>query len=151
MYNGYVNKGMQMKNEKKVRNETCKDNISKDNSDSVDSEEVEDYNFDNLASTTATTLGSIDIIRNQLSKIPLDPSEKNYIEFHIMPLLNIIDELSATSFNLSSSANQLYNSSVERAKRSKIKDTQKLAYDINKECEDLYYILKKRLKILKCK
>ena len=68
-----------------------------------------------------------------------------FITNNIYPLLNILYQLSTTSYNLASSANLLSTSSIVHPKNSDLKDTVHLVYNINDKCEDVYDVLKKRI------
>ncbi len=103
-------------------------------------------------SQTADTLKNINSIKDELCKLPLDTCESEYISNNINPLLNVLYQLSTTSYNLSSSQSILAVSSIVHPKRSELKDTIHLCYKINDKCEDIYDVLKKRINfVLKCK
>jgi len=93
----------------------------------------------------AATLRNINIIKDELCKLPIDPCEMEFITNNIYPLLNILYQLSTTSYNLASSANLLSTSSIVHPKNSDLKDTVHLVYNINDKCEDVYDVLKKRI------
>ena len=101
-------------------------------------------------SQASDTLKNINTIKDELCKLPLDPCENEYIINSVLPLTNILYMISTASVNLSNSANILTNSPIVHAKKSEIKDTIDLIYNINEECEDLFKVIKKRLnKLLK--
>jgi len=104
-----------------------------------------DLPISDTLSQTAERLQSINIIKDELYKLPLDTSEMQFIINNINPLLNILYQLSTTSYNLSGSTNLLSISSIVKPKRSELKDTVHLVYKINDECEDVYEVLKKRI------
>ncbi|GAA0182365.1 hypothetical protein SH2C18_47570 [Clostridium sediminicola] len=104
--------------------------------------------IDSTIDKTATKLKSINIIKEEICKLPLDPCEKEYIDNSILPILTVLDELSRVSVNLSGSVSVLTNSPIVPRKRSKIKDTIDLIYDINEQCEDVYDVVKKRIDAL---
>lgn len=104
--------------------------------------------INNTITQTANTLKSINSIKDELCKLPLDDCETQYITNRILPLLTVLYELSASSLSLSSSSNFLTNSPLVHPKKSEIKDTIHLIYNINDECEDIFKVIKKRLKLL---
>lgn len=97
---------------------------------------------------TADTLRNINVIKDELCKLPLDPCEMDFITTNINPLLNILYQLSTTSYNLASSTNLLSISPIVHAKKSELKDTIHLTYKINDECEDIYDVLKRRINFI---
>ncbi|HEY5589301.1 MAG TPA: hypothetical protein VIK86_10175 [Candidatus Paceibacterota bacterium] len=99
-------------------------------------------------SQASDTLKNINTIKDELCKLPLDPCENEYIINSVLPLTNILYMISTASVNLSNSANILTNSPIVHAKKSEIKDTIDLIYNINEECEDLFKVIKKRLNVL---
>jgi hypothetical protein len=99
-------------------------------------------------SQASDTLKNINTIKDELCKLPLDPCENEYIINSVLPLTNILYLISTASVNLSNSANILTNSPIVHAKKSEIKDTIDLIYNINEECEDLFKVIKKRLNVL---
>ncbi|WP_315118103.1 hypothetical protein [uncultured Clostridium sp.] len=107
-----------------------------------------DLSINTTISQTADTLKNINSIKDELCKLPLDPCESEYIANSVFPLANILYLVSTASLNLSTSVNVLTTSSIVHPKKSDIKDTIGLIYDINEECEDLFKVIKKRLKIL---
>ena len=108
---------------------------------------VDNTQSSNLAQTS-NTLKNINIIKDELCKLPLDTCELDYVTTNVLPLLTILYELSTTAFNLASSSNMLSISSVVHPKRHELKDSVHLAYKINDECEDLYDVLKKRINLV---
>lgn len=97
---------------------------------------------------TSTTLQNINNIKSQLARLDLDPRQLAYYENAIAPLLTTLLSLSTISYDLSASTNVLAGSPIVCAKHSKLKDTIRLVYDINDQCEDLYKCLKKRVDLL---
>lgn len=94
---------------------------------------------------TGETLLSINLIKNELCKLPLNPCEREYFDNSVNPLLVTFYELAAASNQLASSADVLTNSNMVFRKKSKIKDTLDLVYDINKKAEEVYEVLSKRI------
>lgn len=88
---------------------------------------------------------NINVIKDELCKLPLDPCEKEIFENNLVPMLDLLNYLSTISVNLANSANTLTNSTIVFRKKSEIKDTIDLVYDINKKCEKVYEILEKRI------
>lgn len=98
---------------------------------------------------TAEVLTTINTIKTELCKLPLDFCEKEYIAEYITPLLTTIDFISSTGVNLSTTVSILTTSPIVPRKKSKLKDTIDLVYKLNEDCEELYEVLHKRLKSLK--
>ena len=109
--------------------------------------EVSNENLNPL-DKSADTIKNINTIKEELCKLPLNPCELDYINNNIAPLLNVLYQLSTTSYNLSNSASVLSISSIVHPKRHELKETIRLTYKINESCEDVYQELKKRLKII---
>lgn len=99
-------------------------------------------------SKSADLLKNLNTIKDELCKLPLNPCESEYIATYIFPIVNTLYLLSTSSLNLSSSVNILTNSPIVKPKRSKLKSTIHTIYDMNDTCEDLYKIVKERLKNL---
>jgi hypothetical protein len=72
-------------------------------------------------------------------------TEKDYIDANITPLLSIINLLGNVSANLATSVDTLQTTYVVNPKKSELKDTIDLIYNINEKCEDIYDVLKKRI------
>lgn len=128
--------------------------VNKNNdSDSTNTDNTEDNTCPSTErlEKTALVLENVNSIKDNLAKLPLNPAEKEYIETNIDPLLGVINIFSNVSANLASSVDQLDTSYVTTPKKSKINHTEELMYDINEDCEEIYRIIKKRLRpILKC-
>ena len=99
-------------------------------------------------SQTADMLKNINVIKDELCKLPLDTCELEYVTTNVLPLLTILYELSTTSDNLATAANLLSISPIVHPKRHELKDTLHLVYKINDECEDVYDVLKKRINLV---
>ena len=97
---------------------------------------------------SSDTIKNINVIKDELCKLALNPCELNYINNSVNPLLNVLYQLSTTSYNLASTANLLTLSPIVHAKRHEIKETIDLTYKINEKCEDIYDELKKRLNVI---
>ena len=108
----------------------------------------ENFSISPTINQTAEVLKNINVIKDELCKLPLDTCELDYVTTNVLPLLTIIYELSVTSENLAASANLLSISSVVHPKRHELKDTVHLVYKINEECEDVYEVLKKRINLV---
>jgi hypothetical protein len=94
---------------------------------------------------TADLLKNINVIKDELCKLPLDLCEMEFINNRVNPLMNIINQLSNATANLAVSVTYLQTSSLVRPKRSELKDTIHLMYDLNEECEDVFKVLKHRI------
>ncbi|MBE6069041.1 MAG: hypothetical protein E7211_15315 [Clostridium lundense] len=137
---------MSSKQEFKERQKNSINNTS--NINSANDTETETCPISDSIIKSAETISSINIIKDEITKLGLNPEEKNYIENYVTPLLNTLHSLSAISSELASSASHLAVSINTSSKSSKIKDTEKLVYDINEQCEDIYDVLKKRIDVL---
>jgi hypothetical protein len=97
---------------------------------------------------TANTLRNINSIKDELCKLRLDTCQLQYFNINVVPFLQTIDSLSRASFDLSTSVSMLTTSPIVCRKKSKLKDTIDLIYDINEQCEDVYEVLKRRINTL---
>lgn len=86
----------------------------------------------------------------KLIKLNLNPEGLFYFNNDVYPLMYTLTSLSTTSLNLSSSSSILSNAVYLKPKDSKIKDTLKLIYEINEQCEDIYNTLKYKIDTLIC-
>ncbi|NFA61979.1 hypothetical protein K8O96_02050 [Clostridium sporogenes] len=114
-------------------------------------------NIDNLAELsdeclerTLNRLKNINSLRDELIKLNLNPEGLFYFNNDVYPLMYTLTSLSTTSLNLSSSSSILSNAVYLKPKDSKIKDTLKLIYEINEQCEDIYNTLKYKIDTLIC-
>lgn len=96
----------------------------------------------------ADILEAINIIKEELCKLPLDPCEREYIFNSVLPLLDILIELGFTSSSLASSTDVLNSTPLVNRKKSKLKDTLHLSYKLNDICKDIYKVLTKRINLL---
>lgn len=101
-----------------------------------------------LISQSSDLLKNINTIKDELCKLPLNPCESEYITSYIFPIVNTLYLLATSSSNLSNSVNILTNSPIVKPKRSKLKSVLHTIYDMNDTCEDLYEIVKERIKDL---
>lgn len=104
-----------------------------------------DLSVNPTISKTANTISAINAIKDELCKLPLDTCESQFINTNITPLLTVLTQLAAVSISLSTSTYYLTLSPIKHAKKSDIKDTIDLVYNINDECEDVYHVVKKRI------
>lgn len=105
-------------------------------------------NIDDEALKAAEVLRSINIIKEELCKLPLDLCERQYFDNRILPLLTTLNFLSTASINLSSSVNVLTTSPIVPRKKGKLKDSINLIYDMNSKCKDIYKELEDRIDIM---
>ena len=98
--------------------------------------------------STALTLAGLNSIKAELSRLPLDFSEREYISSYITPLMTALELLARTGFDLSTSVSVLTSSPIVPRKKGKLKDTIHTIYSINEEVEEIYKVLKNRFKAI---
>jgi len=119
--------------------------------DRIDKNQEFEVPISDTITETSANLRNINIIREELCKLSLNPCEREYFNNCILPLLTTLTGITSASSNLASSASDLSNSNILFRKKSNIKDTLDLVYDINKKSEDVYKALVKRIdKMLDC-
>ncbi|MCY6370478.1 hypothetical protein [Clostridium ganghwense] len=91
-------------------------------------------------------LVDINIIREELSKLKLNPAKRTFFKNDIEPLLTTFSNLALSSERFAISAQNLY--VITFSKSSEIKDTLDLIYDINAKSEDVFEVLEKEIDIL---
>jgi hypothetical protein len=104
-----------------------------------------DSTINSAISQSSETLSSINIIKDELCKLPLDPCEREFIANNITPLLSVLTQLAAVSVSLATSTYYLTLSPIAHSKHSDIKDTIHLVYNINDQCTDVYHVVKERI------
>ena len=97
---------------------------------------------------TDAMLTAINSIKTELCRLPLNFCEREYFENCVSPILITLFLLSFTSYELSGSVAILSSSPIVPPKKSKLKDTIHLIYEMNKESEELFELLKNRVKPL---
>lgn len=97
---------------------------------------------------TAQTLTAIDTIKTELCRLPLDLCEREYIANCVTPLETAMEFVSRAGFELATSVSILTTSPIVPRKKGKLKDTIHTIYSMNEEVEDIYNVLKHRLKKL---
>lgn len=97
---------------------------------------------------TEAMLTAINSIKTELCRLSLNLCEREYVENCVNPILITLFFLSFTSYELSGTVSILSSSPIVPPKKSKLKNTIRLIYNINEECEDLFKVLKRRLKPL---
>ena len=102
----------------------------------------------NAMNQAAGTLKNINIIKDELCKLPIDICETEYINNSILPMLSILNQLSNVIYSLSNSANTLNLSPLVHADRSELKDAVHLCYKIIDQAEDVYEVLRKRINLV---
>ncbi len=93
-------------------------------------------------------LTAVNSIKTELCRLPLNLCEREYIENCVNPILITLFFLSFMSYELSGSVSILSSSPIVPPKKSELKSTIHLIYDINEEFDDLFKVLKRRLKPL---
>lgn len=124
-----------------AENSDNKENIAVNDSKSDDYEK----NLHEYIEKTSETLKNINSIKDEICKLPLNVCENEYITNSIYPLTNILYLLSTSSYNLINAVNLLNTTPIVKPKKSKLKDTIHLVYDIDEECEDIFEVVKRRL------
>ena len=111
---------------------------------------ISDLDMDITAAinNTSAMLKAIISIKTELCRLPFSFCEREYVDNCVTPLLIVLVLLTVTSVELAISISILTFSPIVPSKKSKLKDTIHLIYNINDECEELYKVLKKRLKSL---
>lgn len=118
-----------------------------------------DNNNENVSNNTTVSeslgktndiLLDINSIRTEICKLTLNPCQREYLNNSVLPLLTVLDFLSRSANNLASSVNYLSGSCITFRKESNLKDTLHTVYEINKQCDDVYKELKRRVDKLLC-
>ena len=132
-------------NNSKIPTSTLQNTALPKNTPSLDPTDNVDSSISSTISKSSETLKSINVIKDELCKLPLNPCESEFIANNITPLLSVLTQLAAVSVSLATSSYYLTLSPVLHPKHSDIKDTIHLVYNINDQCEDVYHIVKKRI------
>lgn len=103
-------------------------------------------NVNPVIAETAQTLAALNSIKTELCRLPLNFCEKEYIANCITPLETAMEFIARTGFELSTSVSILTTSPIVPRKKGKLKDTIHTIYSMNDEVEDIYRVLKRRLK-----
>lgn len=135
----------------KLSNMECIDNT--EDKDKIKEEEKTDESDENTLDCLNDTLASIrekfvdiNIIREELTKLKLDPDKKTFFEYNIEPLLKIFDSLSLASQNYGIAISSI--NVVNLSKSSEIKQILQLLYDITDKSEDVFKVLEKEIDII---
>lgn len=105
-------------------------------------------NIDDSLAKITLKLQTINTLREELIKLELNPEGRLYFNNDIAPLLTVLYQLASTSVDLSTSVNILSSSYLVKPNKSKLKDTFKLVYDINEQCDDVYRLLAEKIEVL---
>lgn len=105
-------------------------------------------NVNTTITQTAQTLAALDTIKTELCRLPLDFCEREYIANCVTPLETAMEFISRTGFELATSVSILTTSPIVPRKKGKLKDTIHTIYRMNEEVEDIFDVLKGRLKKL---
>lgn len=136
------------KDKMRKENKDIKDNINKqEKTDKAD--ESDENTLDCLNDTLASIrekLVDINIIREEFTKLKLDPDKKTFFEYNIEPLLRIFDSLSLSSQNYGLAISNI--NVVNLSESSEIKQILQLLYDITDKSEDVFKVLEKEIDII---
>ena len=99
---------------------------------------------DELLSLTEITT-SLNILRTQLNLLTLNDYESLYIANSILPLLQILSQLSTTSSYIMTTAQLLNNSTTTKRKTSKLKKVEKNTYKMLEQINCVYPVLECRI------
>ena len=105
-------------------------------------------NVNTTIAQTAQTLAALDTIKTELCRLPLDFCEREYIANCVTPLETAMEFISRTGFELATSVSILTTSPIVPRKKGKLKDTIHTIYRMNEEVEDIFDVLKGRVKKL---
>ncbi|WP_055666177.1 hypothetical protein [Desnuesiella massiliensis] len=105
-------------------------------------------NVNTTIAQTAQTLAALDTIKTELCRLPLDFCEREYIANCVTPLETAMEFISRTGFELATSVSILTTSPIVPRKKGKLKDTIHTIYRMNEEVEDIFDVLKERVKKL---
>lgn len=135
----------------KKENKDIKDNIKKqEKTDKADEADESDENTLDCMNDTLASIREkfvdINIIREELTKLKLDPAKKTFFEYNIEPLLKIFDSLSLASQNYGLAISSI--NVVNLSKSSEIKQILQLLYDITDKSEDVFKVLEKEIDII---
>lgn len=97
---------------------------------------------------TAAALTGVNVIKQQICRLPLDLCQRAYFDENVAFLLSIIDSLSLSAYNLMATANYLSLAAAASRKESNIRDIICTSYEMDKQCIEVYEVLRKRIKIL---
>ncbi len=99
-----------------------------------------------ILAQTAQSLVALNLIKTELCRLPLDFCEREYIANCVTPLETAMEFVSRTGFELATSVNILTTSPIVPRKKGKLKGTIRTIYSMNEEVEDIYKVLKHRLR-----
>lgn len=99
---------------------------------------------DELLSLTEITT-SLNILRTQLNLLTLNDYESLYIANSILPLLQILSQLSTTSSYIMTTSQLLNNSTTTKRKTSKLKKVEKTTYKMLEQINCVYPVLECRI------
>lgn len=122
-------------------------NLDKINESSVKSASDPDAIFalkDELISLTQIT-ASLNTLRTQLNLLTINDYELLYVNNCILPLIQILSQLSNTSSLIMATVQLLNDSTTTKRKTSKLKKVEKTAYKILEQINCIYPILECRI------
>lgn len=95
---------------------------------------------------TRNNLVNLNIIKDELAKIPLNPETLQFYNNCVIPLLKTLESLSYASYNFSTAAKNF--ASINSVSNSKVKDAVELVDDINKVSQEVLESLEVKVDLL---
>ncbi|WP_125153588.1 hypothetical protein [Clostridium rectalis] len=124
------------------------ENTCNENTSTTEDTNSCNIDIDEALNKAYTKIQTLNLLRDELIRLEINPKGRIYFDNNIFPLLTTLYQLSSTSVSLANSINVLSTSYLVNPKDSKLKDTIKLIYNINKECDDIYCVLKRKVECL---
>lgn len=95
-------------------------------------------------------LNNINFLKNALCELPLNPCEQKFIATNVIPLLSVMEQISRTSVNLSTSVSILSTTTIVPPRTEELIETINFIYRLNNEAECIYDVLIKRINKVVC-
>jgi hypothetical protein len=96
----------------------------------------------------ADTLKNVNVIKDELCKLPIDICETEYITNSILPMLTILNQFANITYGIANGVSSLNVSPLVSPDKSELKDAIHLCYKVLDQAEDVYDVLKKRINLL---